>query len=322
MSASAARHVYGPVPSRRLGRSLGVDLVPFKVCSYDCVYCQLGRTTRKTTERREWVPLDEVLAELRERLSAGPPCDFVGLAGSGEPTLHSRIGEAIRAIQAMTEVPVAVLTNGSLLFREEVRRDLLEADVVMPSLDAGDERLFGWVNRPADEIGFAEMVEGLVTFTREFPGEVWLEILLLQGVTEAPSQVARLVELVKRIAPARVQLNAVARPPAELFAKAVPEARLHAIASLFPGRVEVIVDRDEPKPATGRDRDPDGVLVLLRRRPCTAEGIAEGLGIHRTEALKRLDGLLGTGRVRRVVSNDQAFYMASVPDAADEGWRG
>ena len=124
MSASAARHVYGPVPSRRLGRSLGVDLVPFKVCSYDCVYCQLGRTTRKTTERREWVPLDEVLAELRERLSAGPPCDFDGLAGSGEPTLHSRIGEAIRAIQAMTEVPVAVLTNGSLLFREEVRRDL------------------------------------------------------------------------------------------------------------------------------------------------------------------------------------------------------
>lgn len=322
MSAATARYVYGPVPSRRLGRSLGVDLVPFKVCSYDCVYCQLGRTTTKTTERKEWVPLDEVLAEVRERLSSGPPCDFVGLAGSGEPTLHSRIGEAIRGIKAMTDVPVAVLTNGSLLFREEVRRDLMEADVVMPSLDAGDERLFHWVNRPADEVGFAEMVEGLATFTREFPGEVWLEILLLLGVTEAPSQVARLVELAKRIAPARVQLNTVARPPAELFAKAVSEARLHAIASLFPGRVEVIVDRGEPEPAKDRDGDPDGILVLLRRRPCTSEGIAEGLGIHRTEVLKRLDGLLGTGRVRRVVSNDQAFWMASEPDPAEGRRRG
>ena len=126
------RHVYGPVPSRRLGRSLGVDLVPFKVCSYDCVYCQLGRTTTKTTERREWVPLAEVLPELRARLASAGPVDDVALAGSGEPTLHSALGEVIRAVRTMTSAPIAVLTNGSLLFREDVRRDLFAADVVLP----------------------------------------------------------------------------------------------------------------------------------------------------------------------------------------------
>lgn len=316
MSAAAARHVYGPVPSRRLGRSLGVDLVPFKVCSYDCVYCQLGRTTTKTTERKEWVPLEDVLAELRESLAGGPQCDFVGLAGSGEPTLHSRIGEAIQAVKAMTDLPVAVLTNGSLLFREDVRRDLMEADVVMPSLDAGDERLFRWVNRPADGIAFAEMVEGIAAFAREFAGEVWLEVLLLQGVTEAPSQVAKIAGLARRISPARVHMNTVARPPAELFAESVPEARLHAIAGRFPGRVEVIVDRGVPAPELDGG-DPERILLLLRRRPCTVDGIADGLGIHRTEVLKRLDGLLAAGQARRVVSNGQAFWMASEPAAAN-----
>jgi len=179
------RHVYGPVPSRRLGRSLGIDLVPFKVCSYDCVYCQLGRTTTKTTERREWVPLAEVLPELRARLASAGPVDDVALAGSGEPTLHSALGEVIRAVRTMTSAPIAVLTNGSLLFREDVRRDLFAADVVLPSLDVGDEELFRIVNRPADGIAFEDMVEGLVTFTREFRGEVWLEVLPAPGEPEA-----------------------------------------------------------------------------------------------------------------------------------------
>jgi wyosine [tRNA(Phe)-imidazoG37] synthetase (radical SAM superfamily) len=140
----------------------------------------------------------------------------------------------------MTRIPVAVLTNGSLLWRDDVQEDLLEADVVMPSLDAGDERLFRWVNRPAEEIPFERMVEGLVSFTKRFHGEVWLEVLLLDGVTAAASQVAKLADLVRRIAPARVQLSTVARPPAELFARTVPEARLQALASLFPGRVDVL----------------------------------------------------------------------------------
>jgi len=123
-------YIFGPVPSRRLGRSLGVDLVPFKTCTYDCIYCQLGRTTNKTAERREWVPLNEVLAELQDKLATKP--DYITLSGSGEPTLYSRLDDLIDRIRSMTDVPVAVLTNGSLLWQKEVRRQLMDAHLVIP----------------------------------------------------------------------------------------------------------------------------------------------------------------------------------------------
>jgi wyosine [tRNA(Phe)-imidazoG37] synthetase (radical SAM superfamily) len=317
-------HVYGPVPSRRLGRSLGVDLVPLKVCSYDCVYCQLGRTTTKTTERREWVPLAEVLPELRAKLASAGPVDDVALAGSGEPTLHSGLGEVIRAVRTMTSAPIAVLTNGSLLFREDVRQDLFAADLVLPSLDVGDEELFRIVNRPAEGIPFERMVEGLVAFTREFRGEVWLEVLLLDGATEAPSQVAKIASLVGRIAPARVQLGTVARPPSELFAQTVSAARLLSIASLLPGRVEVLPPPGEPEARGSGERSAGTaeVLDLLRRRPCTAEDVAEGLALHRNEATKVLDRLTAAGEVRTVVSGGRFFFVPSgagpVPEVRGE----
>jgi len=152
-------YVFGPVPSRRLGRSLGVDVVPLKTCTYDCIYCQLGRTTRKTTERREWVPLEDVISELAEKLSAEP--DYVTLSGSGEPTLYSRIGELIQRIKRLTDIPVAVLTNGSLLWDPGVRKDLLRADLVVPSLDAADAGMFRVVNRPHEDISFDQMLRGL-----------------------------------------------------------------------------------------------------------------------------------------------------------------
>ena len=170
-------YVFGPVPSRRLGRSLGVDLVPHKTCSYDCIYCQLGATTCKTTERKEWVPLDDVLEQLKAKLSTAP--DYITLSGSGEPTLYSRAEELIDRIKAMTDVPVAVLTNGSLLWQEEVRRQFMKADLVIPSLDAGDEGMFRLVNRPHEDVTFERMLAGLVDFRREFRGAYWLEVFVL-----------------------------------------------------------------------------------------------------------------------------------------------
>ncbi|NQT19895.1 MAG: radical SAM protein, partial [Planctomycetes bacterium] len=155
-----SKYIFGPVPSRRLGRSLGVDVVPLKTCSYDCIYCQLGNTTCKTVERKEWVPLDDVVLELKDRLSSRP--DYITLSGSGEPTLYSRVAELIDRIKVMTDVPVAVLTNGSLLWQEEVRRQLMKADLVIPSLDAGDEVMFRLVNRPHEDVSFERMLAGLV----------------------------------------------------------------------------------------------------------------------------------------------------------------
>ncbi|NMC69029.1 MAG: radical SAM protein [Myxococcales bacterium] len=314
MGGTRRSHVYGPVWSRRLGRSLGVDLVPYKVCSYDCVYCQLGRTTRKTVRRGEFAPVGEVLADVRRALASGPAPDFLSLAGSGEPTLHAGLGELIAALRRRTTIPVAVLTNGSLLLRPDVRRELARADLVLPSLDAGDARTFRRVNRPHPSLRFDEMVEGLAEFTAGFAGTVWLEVFLLDGWTTMPAQVARLADLARRIAPARVQLNTVARPPADPRAVAVPHAALLRIARAFDGPVDLLVDR----PGARRPRRPRkddavtaaAVLELLRRRPCTVEGIAAGLGLSPDESVRQVEALVGAGRVRAVRRGGALFYAA------------
>ncbi len=199
MSSSGFKYLYGPVPSRRLGRSLGIDLVPFKTCTYDCIYCQLGHTTNKTLERLSYVPVKEILNELKRKLATGERPDYISIAGSGEPTLHSYIGELIGMIKNMTNIPVAVLTNGSLLYLPEVRAALMQADLVIPSLDAGDEKMFQYVNRPHPDISFDNMVNGLIAFTRDFPGQVWLEVLLISGVTSMAADVKKIATLAKKI---------------------------------------------------------------------------------------------------------------------------
>ncbi|MGV8079272.1 MAG: radical SAM protein [Syntrophales bacterium] len=309
MSAGTVRYVYGPVPSRRLGRSLGVDLVPFKVCTYDCIYCQLGRTTNRTLVRAEYVPVEDVLAELDRNLERGDVPDYITLAGSGEPTLHSGIGRVIERIRERTKVPVAVLTNGSLLWMKEVQDDLMTADLVLPSLDAGDERLFRTVNRPHEGISFECMVDGMAEFTRRFPKEVWLEILLLAGMTGMPSEVKKIAALASLIGPARIQLNTAVRPPVEDFALSVPPDEMQVLKGFFPEPVDIICDHAEsrrvvPLPPV-REED---ILALLRRRPCTAEDIAAGLGIHVAEVLKRLDGLTAAGTVCWIVSDGRNVY--------------
>jgi len=300
-------HVFGPVPSRRLGRSLGVDLVPMKTCSYDCIYCQLGRTSRKTTERKPWVPIDDVLSELADGLSAQP--DYVTLSGSGEPTLHSQIGEVIDRIRTMTDVPVAVLTNGSLLWQEEVRRQLREADLVIPSLDAGCEEAFRRVNRPHEEISFERLVEGLVALASEFRGEYWLEVFLLADVTANDAEVSRLVACVDRIRPNRVQLNTVARPPVESFALAVSQARMDELARRFHPPAEVIcefrAEAERPEVAANRDR----ILDLLRRRPSTLDDIAAGLGMHPNEVVKYAEQFTAQGLLLRTRSGGRFYYQ-------------
>jgi len=174
-------YIFGPVPSRRLGRSLGIDLVPFKTCTYDCIYCQLGRTTNKTMQRKEWVPTNIVINQLKAKLSSKP--DYITLSGSGEPTLFSRLEELIPKIKGITDIPVAMLTNGSLLWLPEVRNALKSADMVVPSLDAGSSQIFQYVNRPHPDITFSKMLQGLVEFRKDYGGQYWLEVFLLAGVT-------------------------------------------------------------------------------------------------------------------------------------------
>jgi len=308
MSTAGRQHVYGPVPSRRLGRSLGVDLVPFKTCTYDCVYCQLGRTTDLTTARREYVPVEEILAQLEEKLRTGPTPDYVSLAGSGEPTLHARIGELIGRIKSLTRTPVAVLTNGSLLGARDIQDALMEADLVLPSLDAGDAELFRFVNRPHENLEFNDMVDGLVAFRERFAKPVWLEVVLLAGITGIRSEVEKIAALTRRIRPDRVQLNTVTRPPCEEFAYPLPPESMASFARLF-GRGAGVVSGRRPRrsPAPGVVTDGD-ILALLTRRPCTARGISEGLGLHIGEVTKRLDILVDRGEVAPIRKDGAVFF--------------
>jgi wyosine [tRNA(Phe)-imidazoG37] synthetase (radical SAM superfamily) len=306
--AEERRYIYGPVPSRRLGRSLGVDLVPYKTCTYDCIYCQLGRTTNKTTERKEWVPTEEVVAQLKDRLGSKP--DYITLSGSGEPTLHARIGQLIHEIKSLTDIPVAVITNGSLLWLAEVQRALLDADLVVPSLDAGSEDVFRYVNRPHPEIRFDRMLQGLQDFRRRFRGRYWLEVFLLGGVTTVETRIKALHDCIETISPDKVQVNTVVRPPAESYATPVPRAPLEAIAAQLHPQAELIVPC-----APGGDTESSGVgcdevLDLLRRRPCSIADIATGLRLHPQEVAKCVGWLVAQERVRARQQEGTLYYEA------------
>lgn len=315
MSQASYKHLYGPVPSRRLGRSLGVDLVPFKTCTYDCVYCQLGRTTNKTVERKEYVAAEAILAELERKLAERDRPDYITLAGSGEPTLNSAIGRIIRDIKSLTRIPVAVLTNGSLLWREDVQDDLMAADVVIPSLDAGDDASFQLVNRPHPGIPFDRMAGGLATFAKRFKGEVWLEVLLLAGITGRSAETEKIALIANGLGVARTQLNTATRPPAEDFAVALSATQLHALKGLFHGLVDVIGENAPAiteDAALGQACDAD-ILALLNRRPCTIGGIASGLALHPNDALKRVQLLMQLGAVKALRKDNALFYEAIRP---------
>ena len=296
-------YVFGPVPSRRLGRSLGVDLVPFKTCPYDCIYCQIGCTTHKIIEPKEWVPMEEVLEELKTKLSGNP--DYITLSGSGEPTLYSRTGDIIDAIKKMTDIPVAVLTNGSLLWKEEVRKQLINADLVVPSLDAGDKESFEAVNRPHKDISFDKMVDGLIQFRKEFKGQYWLEILILENHLETINEIVKYVKLIK---PDKVQLNTVTRPPAEKFAVGVSKEKLVEISIMFDPHAEVIADFKEIHEKPEFKANCEDVLNMLKRRPCSVEDISSGLRIHRNEVIKYIEELMAKKLIKETLVNNIKYY--------------
>jgi len=300
------RYIFGPVPSRRLGRSLGIDLVPLKTCTYDCIYCQLGHTTNKTAQRREWVPLEAVVAELKENLTTRP--DYITLGGSGEPTLYSRIGELIERIRSITDIPLALLTNGSLLWQQGVRDEIADADILIPSLDAGDAVMYEAVNRPFPGIRFEQMLDGLIAARHSFSGDYRLEIVLLSGYSARESEVSRLASCVKKINPDRVQLNTATRPSAEEYAVTVTSKRLHELANRFDPPAEVIADFRGVHACTDFSTGSENIVQMLRRRPCTADDIAAGLGMHLNEVAKYLAELMAEQGLKQYRRNEKVYY--------------
>ena len=303
------KFIYGPVPSRRLGLSLGLDLVPYKVCSFDCIYCQLGRSRKKTVQRNEYIPPNDILENLTEALrTAGSP-DFITLAGSGEPTLNSAIGKLITEIKKKTSIPVGVLTNGSLLSDSAVRKDLLEADLVLPSLDAADEETFIKINRPHENIRFFEVVEGLKTFREEFPGQIWLEVFLLRNVNTSDDQIEKFKHHIASIRPDKVQLNTAVRPPAEKEAIPLKYEELERFCSVFGKNTEVIAESKRSSAKSTDSLGTEEVLAVLSRRPCKLVDLAKGLGIQHNQILKVLDQLQKEGKIRSECQNNEQYYL-------------
>jgi wyosine [tRNA(Phe)-imidazoG37] synthetase (radical SAM superfamily) len=308
MQEKKKTYTFGPVPSRRLGRSLGIDFVPFKTCSYDCIYCQLGRTTAKTMERKEYCPVDAVVNEVKEKLKKVSPPDYITLSGSGEPTLHSRIGDIISGIKEISDVPVAVLTNGSLFWIDEVRDAVSGADLIIPSLDAGSEETFLRVNRPESGILFKEMVEGLRVLRENFMGPLWLEVFITGGITDYDEEIAKIKGLTDYIAPDRIQLNTAVRIPAEEYAGLVDIQRMEEISTFFGPSCEVIADYARVHSLGEFSSTGDDVLELLRLRPCSVDDISAGLSLHRNEAVKYVQELLDKKLIRMEKRRGEKLY--------------
>jgi wyosine [tRNA(Phe)-imidazoG37] synthetase (radical SAM superfamily) len=306
--------VYGPVPSRRLGRSLGVDPVIPKTCNWNCVYCQLGRTTPLRNERRPLVPWETVLDDLRRALSAtGSDVDWITFVGSGEPTLHADLGKLIREARAMARVPVAVITNGALLCREDVRRELLAADAVLPSLDAGSEDVHRAVNRPHPDLTLAGHIDGLAAFRRAFEGRLWVEVMLVADLNDSRESLEEIACALRRIEPDEVHLGVPSRPPAEAWVTAPEAAVVERARSVLGEGVRVV------RPVAGGfgldscSSAADAVLDIVTRHPMSEQELVGALcgrcpGLDVEQALVEL---AEDERVQVVERGGQRFWSAA-----------
>ncbi|WP_292404953.1 MULTISPECIES: radical SAM protein [unclassified Methanoculleus] len=309
----AYHYLFGPVLSRRLGVSLGIDLVPQKTCTFDCVYCECGRTTNRTCERREYVPTDGVIAELDDYLTTGPNLDYVTFAGSGEPTLHTGIGRIISFLKdRYPRYRVAVLTGSALLPDPEVRASLMQADLVVPSLDAVSEDLFRQIDRPCPGVTAGRVLAGLVAFVREFPGEAWLEVFIVPGKNDTDEEVLRLRDAVAAIGPDRVQVNTLDRPGTDIRVRPASPRALERIASMLAGKAEVIgASHTNRMPMPGFGDAVETILAAIRRRPCTFDDLGALLRLRPAEVAKCLRVLEARGLVEPVREERGVFYRRS-----------
>lgn len=311
------RHLFGPVRSRRLGRSLGIDLVPLKVCTFDCPYCQVGATTEKTLERREYAPVPEVLAEFDHWLSHGGQADVVTLAGNGEPTLHVRFGDVLREVAARCALRRVLLSNGSLFSIPQVRADARHADIVKGTLGAWDALSFSGLHHPHPGLTFDAHVEGLRAMRREFSGEYWIEVFLVPGLNDTPDAVRQIAALVRDIRPDHVHLNSAVRPAQDRSVQPLSAERLQALATLFTPVAEVSAASAPASPApaegdAGVALDAR-VLALLQRHPSRREDIPAALGVTIAAADSVIARLLESQRIRWEHSGAGDFLVTAGP---------
>lgn len=303
------RYVFGPVPSRRLGYSLGVDVVPWKYCDFDCIYCQVGRTTRKELERRSFYPREQILEEILDSLEEETSIDFLTFSGSGEPTLNSDLGWLIREVKKSSQIPVAVITNGSLLKREDVQYDLMQADVVLPSLDAASEDIFRFINRPHVSIELEDLIEGLKAFTKNYKGKVWLEFMVVKHINDDPEELEKYKDILKELEIDKVQLNTVIRPPAEEGVEGLKEEELKRVKEILGEKCEIICSFEKAIPLEEGENFEERIVEIVKRRPLTLDEICAITGIPIRQAKNHLRILEGKGILRSFHLENSVYYV-------------
>jgi wyosine [tRNA(Phe)-imidazoG37] synthetase (radical SAM superfamily) len=308
------KYVFGPVPSRRLGQSLGIDPIPQKTCNWNCVYCQLGRSTPMINERREYNPVETILEEVILALENHSPCeiDWVTFVGSGEPTLHSRLGEMIRKVKAETSLPVAVITNGALLYLPEVRADLIAADAVMPTLDAGSADLYRRINRPWPELTFERLVNGLLAFRQEYSGKLWVEVMLVRGMNDTEEALGELATVLERIQPDQVHLSLPVRPPAESWVQPANEDGVLRAQAILGNVAQVLSPAQGEFDLGGCEDVGEAVLSIITRHPMREDELVTTLQRWSDEDVRQiLRNLSESGRAQLVMRYGVRFWTAS-----------
>ena len=280
------KYLYGPVPSRRLGISLGISPIPKKYCNYSCIYCQLGRTDHMTNTRQMFFPVGEILAELDEWLRDPQPFDVVTIVGEGEPTLYLGLGELISGIRERVSQPIAVITNGALLFDAKLRQELAQADIVLPTMDAVDEATFQSINRPHGALDHGAVVDGLVRFANEFKGQLWLELMLIQGINDDEATLLKYRQFLDTIPCHRLYLNTPVRPPAEAYVHPIDKAAMTRAVEFLGG---ISLDFLVPEGFSSEiPDDRNAILSIIRRHPMNQfeiDGFLKARGVTDTEAI-------------------------------------
>lgn len=238
------KYIYGPVKSRRLGLSLGITLTPYKICSFNCVYCQLGKTIEKTIERKEYIPVQEIINELKFWLQnyslEAKNLNYITLSGAGEPILNIKIDQLITQIKKITAIPVAVITNASLLNVVLVRQALLGTDLIVPSLDAATPEVFEKIDRPEENIKIEDIINGLIELRKEFQGKIWLEVMLVKGINDNLAHIRKLKDMIDRIRPEKIHLNSPVRITSEKNILAVDKKKLEKFKEILGDNCEII----------------------------------------------------------------------------------
>ncbi len=292
------RHLFGPVPSRRLGVSLGVDLIPLKTCTLNCIYCECGETNNCTLERKEYILLDEVYEELNDYLEKKPGLDYITFSGSGEPTLHSGIGKVVKFLKKKyPSYKLCLLTNSTLLNKKSVREEIRPIDLIVPSLDAATEGCFQSLNRPNPGLKCKDLIEGLIKLRHEYEGEIRLEIFIAPGLNDMPEELTALKSALERIKPDRVQLGTLDRPGTEEWLEPADYHTMQGIA-VYLGNAEIIdIFKPGPKISSFDDSCSRQIYETLKRRPCTIADLKALLNLRPAEIQKYINHLLAQGKI-------------------------